>query len=162
MNKLILIAIILTITCGNIFKNYDANCNYLGYLKRAADANSVEIANEELSKALSYLEENNITKGSTAILFKSPAEDVGFWYKNLKASQKELSSLAPDSSSLEKSNVLMKLRETILDSGEKGQVLTAPSGIEYFPNNGLWLLANFVLVFSILGLIFLLHKWSME
>ena len=36
-----------------------------GYLKRAADANTIILANEEFSKAISYLESNNLTSGYT-------------------------------------------------------------------------------------------------
>lgn len=120
---------------------YDANLNYIGNLNRAANANTVELATKELEKSVSYLEQNGITKGNTGVIFKTPQKDVGFWFDNLKASLNELKSVSPEASQLEKSNVLMKLRETLLDNGENGSKLAAPSGIIYFPNNGLWLIA---------------------
>lgn len=88
--------------------------NVKGYLKRAGDANTIELANVELTKALDYLEANNLTSGYTSILWKTPDEDIDFWYRNLKASQRELQTLNSESP-LERTNVLMKLRETLLD-----------------------------------------------
>ena len=121
----------LRISKGIVFKQ-----NVSGYLKRAADANTIELANEELTKALNYLEANNLTTGYTSMIYKTPDEDIDFWYRNLKASQNELQNLKSDSA-LEKTNVLIKLRETLLDSGEKSRV-TVPDGISVYPNNKLW------------------------
>lgn len=105
-----------------------------GHLKRAADANSIELALSELNTSINYIEKNNLTKGYTSIIVKMPDEDLGFWYANLKASQSELEKTI-NSSSLEKTNVLLKLRETLLDEGEKGSNTTYPEGISIFPNN---------------------------
>lgn len=72
-------------------KSVQFNQNCGGYLKRAADANTVETAKEELSKAISYIEANNLTQGYTSVMWQTPNEDLGFWYKNLKSSETELS-----------------------------------------------------------------------
>ena len=106
-----------------------------GYLKRAADANTVELAEQNLAVAVKFLEENNITSGYTSILWRTPDEDVGFWHKNLTSALQELRSVKPEASQLEKTNVLMKLRETLLDQGESGTKITVPSGISIFPDN---------------------------
>lgn len=140
-NIILCIILILTSFCwagGRIVKNivYTQNCG--GYLKRAADANTIEMANTELSRAIEYLEKNNLTTGYTSVLYKTPNEDVGFWYNNLKASQEELLKIKPNTSMLEKTNVLMKLRETLLDNGEKGTTITQPGGISVYPNNTAW------------------------
>ena len=110
--------------------------NVSGILKRAADANTIELANGELTKAINYLKANNLTKGHTSILYETPDEDIGFWYKNLKASQQELENLN-STSALERTNVLMKLRETLLDTGKKTKV-TIPRGLAVYPNNLFW------------------------
>jgi hypothetical protein len=110
--------------------------NVTGYLKHAADANTVPLALQELTKVIDYLEANNLTEGYTSIFYRTPSDDIGFWYQNLKASQIELQNLKP-TSALERTNVLMKLRETLTDSGRKSQV-TYPKGIDVFPNNKLW------------------------
>lgn len=44
-----------------IVKSVQFELNCTQYLKRAADANTVELAKEELSKAISYAEQNNLT-----------------------------------------------------------------------------------------------------
>ena len=114
MNKLI--GIILMLLASVIFgfrisKNIEFKQNVSGYLKRAADANTIALANQELTKVIDYLEANNITEGYTSIFYETPNEDISFWYQNLKASQLELTNLQSESA-LEKTNVLMKLRET--------------------------------------------------
>jgi len=121
----------LRISNGITFKQ-----NVSGLLKRAADANTIELANEELTKVIDYLEANNMTSGYTSVLWETPDEDIDFWYRNLKASQKELQNLNSESA-LEKTNVLIKLRETLVDGGEKTKV-TVPDGLAVYPNNLLW------------------------
>jgi len=117
---------------------YDIECG--GHLKRAADANTVEIAHKELATVLVYLELNRMVEGYTSVLWKTPDEDVAFWYNNLKSAQTELEKVDDETTQLERTNVLMKLRETILDQGAEGQSVTEPSGISVFPNNGVWML----------------------
>jgi len=43
-----------------ISKNIEFKQNVSGYLKRAADANTIALANQELTKVIDYLEANNI------------------------------------------------------------------------------------------------------
>jgi hypothetical protein len=136
---------------------FDRNCE--GYLKRAADANTVEIATLQLEKAVNYAEAHGLTTGYTSIIYQTPDEDIGFWYANLRASQKELAQVTPQTSQFEKSNLLMKLRETLVDSGQSGVSVTVPSGISLYPFNGLsatfgW--ASF-LIAAVFGLWFLIE-----
>src|SRR4051812_15713665 len=58
--------------------------NVEGHIKRAADANSPEMALDELVTATKYLEANGLTKGNTGIIYQTPQTDVAFWYMNLK------------------------------------------------------------------------------
>lgn len=120
--------------------------NVTNRLKRAADANTVEIAIEELDSVVSFLEENDIKNGYTSVLYQTPDEDIGFWYKNLKTSLTELKGLPADSSTLEKSNALMKLRETLLDSGKDSDTVTEPDGISRYPHNTAWACGNWILI----------------
>lgn len=110
--------------------------NCTEYIERAADANTVESASKELGVAIKYLEENNITKGYTSVMFDSPKDDVGFWYNNLKSCEKDLIDISNDTTStmLEKSNVLLRLRETLLD----GKGVSVPQGVSRYPNNTIW------------------------
>ena len=139
MVSVVLFAIILiVIVAFQIVLGIQFNQNCEGYLKRAADANTISMAEKELEIALEYIEKNKLTKGYTSVLYNTPDEDVGFWYNNLKESMKELQQITPEATQLEQSNVLMKLRETLLDSTDSGTSVTCPSGISLFPHNDTW------------------------
>ena len=104
---------------------------------------------------LDNLEANNLTSGYTSVMWETPDEDIGFWYQNLKASQQELQKLNSDSA-LERTNVLMKLRETLLDDGEKTKV-TIPKGLSVYPYNLRWGLLSLSAFIAIsMGLILLI------
>jgi len=111
---------------------FDPNCG--GNTKRAADANTIPLAQQELQTALNYMEKERLTSGYTSIIYITPDEDIGFWHTNLKASLEELKAVSPNASQLEKSNVLLKLRQTLLDQG-KGESITVPPGISVYPSN---------------------------
>ena len=110
------------------------NQNCTGYLKQAADANTIELAIDRLDKAIEYAESKNWTDGYTSVLWKTEDENIGFWYKNLKASRVELEK-ALFSTQMEQTNVLMKLRETLTDNSENGTYITYPDGLWKYPNN---------------------------
>ena len=135
-------------SCGmELYKSILFDRGAEGHLKRAADANTIHLAKQELQTTLEYLEKNNLTNGYTSILYQTPDEDVGFWYTNLKSSLSELKSLSDNVPPLERSNMLMKLRETILDEGKNTSV-TIPSGIHLFPNNiayAIWVFISIII-----------------
>ncbi len=118
-----------------IVKYVQFNLNCTQNLKRAADANTVERAKEELGKAIFYAEKNNLTEGVVSIFLHQPKNDVGYWYQNMIESYDELENLPEDATSLEKTNVLMKLRETLTDETESGVSVTIPNGISIYPRN---------------------------
>jgi len=119
-----------------------------GRLKRAADANTVQLAKQELEVAVNWLQQKEYTSGYTSIIYKTPDEDIGFWYNNLLASLEELEEIVPESTKLEKSNILMKLRETLMDESE----LTVPSGMIFFPHNRKFaILLTLIIVFGAAG-----------
>lgn len=156
--KIMVFAIIATIVFGawstvRIVKSVQFNINCTQYIKRAADANTVELAKEELAKAISYAEENNLTEGVVSIFFHQPSNDIGYWYKNMTEAYTELEKLPEDVSSLEKTNVLMKLRETLTDENNSGVVVTFPDGISIYPSNVLYFW------WGILSIIFSLSLW---
>ena len=128
---------------------FNQNCG--GYLKRAADANTVELAKKQLEIALMYIEQKQLTSGYTSIIYRTPSEEVGFWYENLKSSLNELSTLKPDATPLEKSNMLIKLRETLLDEGQSTTV-TIPAGISVYPyNTAMAILGGILLIAAVVG-----------
>ena len=138
------------------YVRFDINCG--GHLKRAADANTIGLAQEELQSALEYMEESGLTDGSTHVLWKTPATDIGFLYQNLSDANAELLYLPESTSSLERTNVLMKLRETILDEGQHVSV-TLPEGISVYPSQRMyfwsaWILFPLTCVFWLAGFVF--------
>ena len=158
--RLILGLIVVSVLGVRIAKSIQFKQNCSGYLKRASDANTVESAKQELEKSIKYLEAHNLTNGYTSVFFQTPDEDIEFWYNNLKSSYKELSKVTNKTSSLEKTNMLMKLRETILDNGKEGDSLTIPDGISVYPNNLLWGILTTVSLIALIGIIlsFLSYK----
>lgn len=121
-----------------IVKSIQFNQNCEGYLKQAADANTVELALDRMNKAIDYIEANDLTHGYTSVIYRTEDENVEYWYTNLKACQKELQEGINSDSQLERSNILMKTRETLTDIGEDGTVMTIPKGISRYPNNTLF------------------------
>lgn len=104
---------------------FSANCG--DYLELAADSNNIDLAEKHLSTAISYLESHGLTHGYTKIFIYKPTNDIGLWYENLKTAQTQLQEMqASEYTELEQSNMLMKLRETILDNDG---MLTHPVGI---------------------------------
>jgi len=105
------------------------------HLKRAADANTLKLAQDELKQALQVIELRNLKEGNTSILIPAPSNDLDFWYKNLKASLGELDLALANTkmSQLEQSNVLMKLRETLLDDGGESLSVTCPAYVSMHP-----------------------------
>ena len=132
---------------------FDMNCTQ--YIKRAADANTVELAKEELAKAISYAEENNLTEGVVSIFLHQPKNDVGYWYKNLTEAYAELENLSEDATSLEKKNLLMKMRESLTDEKQSGVSVTMPDGISIYPKN------IFYFWWGLLSFICCLGSWIM-
>ena len=161
---LVILAIILfimpcTTWAYSIVKSIQFTANCGDYLKMAADANSIEIAEERLSTAITYLENNNLTSGYTKIFVYYPSNDIGMWYENLKSAQTQLQELQKtDYTELEQSNMLMKLRETILD---EGGLLTHPTGISMAANYALmfWLNVTLWLPCWIFGVVLI---WAAE
>ena len=149
---LMLVGAFVPVVCLIMSIQFDQNCG--GYLKQAADANTVELAKQRIDIAVKYMEDNHLTDGYTSVLWRTEGDNVGYWYNNVKACQKELTE-CQDGSQLEKSNVLMKVRESLTDDGEKGTELTLPKGISRYPNN-----AIFGVLFWISALIFCCGFWK--
>lgn len=53
---------------------FDINCG--DRMKRVADANTIELAREEMAVVIGYLEANDLTHGSTHILWAMPKYDI--------------------------------------------------------------------------------------
>ena len=96
---------------------------------------------DRLNIAIDYIEKNDLTSGYTSAVWKTEDENIGFWYDNLKACQHELQE-GLNGTSLEKTNLLLKIRESLVDNHNGDVSLTMPSGISRYPNNLLWGIYN--------------------
>lgn len=117
-----------------------------GYLKNAADASTPDLAIQRLDKAIEYVEKNNLTSGYTSIVYETEDENIEFWYNNMIACRDELVN-CKNSTQLEQTNVLIKVRESLIDEGSSGQFngytdVTLPEGISRYPHNLLFLILN--------------------
>jgi len=118
------------------YMGFNYNINAGGHLTRAASANNVTLAREELETALIYI--NKLPDGYTSILINTPDEDVTFWKRNLNEAHAELLEFEANIdmyTATDKSNQLMKLRETLTSQSEKGTVTNQPAGISRYPYN---------------------------
>lgn len=138
---------------GIAYVNFERLCE--GFLKNAADANSIEDAEKRLAIAVQYIREHKLDSGFTSVLWRTPDADMGFWAGNLTNALEELRALSgAESSVLEQSNMLMKLKETLLDDTSSGVSVTAPEGISIFPHNaGLCWLSIISVVIMTVGFI---------
>lgn len=125
-------------------KNIVLEQNLTGKLKQAADANSVPLAKEKLEECIEWLDDNNLTKGSTHVFIKTPDCDLGFFYDNLVSARNDLEDFSnqpegdPKTRYLAESNQLMKLRETLLDEDENGTHVTCPPHLATYPSQVFW------------------------
>lgn len=161
MKKVLFLLIGLTLIIGPtvcIVKSIKFMQQCSGYLKQAADANTAELALSRINIAIEYVEDHELTSGYTSAIWRTEDENIGFWYENLKACQEELTRCL-DGTQLEKSNVLMKVRESLTDDGEKGTKLTIPKGISRYPYNLLFGIWNLI---SILALLFLIGDFLVK
>ena len=152
------IVFILVVGIATVVNKIQFNQECGGYLKQAADANTVELAIDRLDKAIAYAESNGMTTGYTSILYKTENDNVGFWYENLKACRNQLEAVK-SKGHFEQTNELMKLRESLTDNGENGTELTYPNGLSRYPNNMLWGIAWTIGIFLIYVLSFKFSKF---
>jgi len=124
------------------------NQQYTGHLKRAADANSLTLAEKELEIAVNYLKSRNLhtedgrnqgrIDDHTSIVYSTPDEQISFHYDNVSSALEDVRAViakGEKATHLERSNVLMKLRETLVDNGEAGVKVTFPQGLDVYPYN---------------------------
>jgi hypothetical protein len=144
------VALLLPAILFSIF--FDIGCGDI--MVRAGNANTVETAIVEMSAVVQYLESENLTKGYTSVFYNTPDEDIAYFYENMKSSLAELKNIKQDATSLEKSNMLMKLRETLIVITGKGSALDIPEGISRYPYNFATMLSFCLgVIFCSLGLL---------
>ena len=109
---LMLVGTFVPVVCWIMSIQFDQNCG--GYLKQAADANTVELAKQRIDIAVKYMENNHLTDGYTSVLWRTEGDNVGYWYSNVKACQEELAE-CQNGSQLEKLSKQCSLRGAVLD-----------------------------------------------
>jgi hypothetical protein len=129
--------------------SFDVGCG--NYLKRAADAPSIEMASAAMDTAIAYCRRNELTHGNGAIFFKKPEHDIGYWFNQLVSADEELDQALQEGGELIESNALMKLREVLLDASASGDSLTLPANISIAPNQLMWHAMFWVSGFLCLG-----------
>ena len=147
---IILLCLVCPACCAVKSVQFDQQC--AGYIKQAADANTVELALERLNIAIEYVEEHDLTEGYTSVMWRTEDENIGFWYENLKACQHELQE-GINGTPLEKTNLLLKIRESLVDNHGGGITLTIPDGISRYPNNLLYGLLGWLSFLGIIGIV---------
>jgi len=141
---------------GVSYWSFENGC--AGYLHRAASANTIQLAQENLDSAIKYLEDNNLTTGQVSIIMKQPKNNITYWYSNLKAAQQELQNMDTNATQLEVSNQLIKLKETLENANDS---LICPDGIEVYPNNvGLFWMSIISALFAIIGWCWAASAWG--
>jgi hypothetical protein len=113
--------------------SFDHNCGR--YLKNAANAKTVDVAKAQLKVALAYMEKNHLTEGYTSILYETSDDNVGYWYDNINSRLGELKNLPSEATPLEKFNMLMELRNTLLSDTSSSSSIIVPEGISVYPDN---------------------------
>lgn len=121
---------------------FDVGCG--NYLKRAADAPTIDMATTALNIAIAYAEENYLINGNSGIIFIKPENDIGYWYGQLVSARNLLIAAEKENSSMSESNVLIKLRETIQDQTKEGTKLTLPIRISIYPNHIAWTIGTII------------------
>lgn len=146
LGSIVGIFVVAAIVIGGWVASYSFDTDVGDHLKRAADAPNLEMAAEAMDIAIANAADRNLTSGNSAVFFKKPRHDVGYWYRQLVEARSELDVAIEEGTVLAESNGLMKLREVLMDGGEYGDQLTLPVNIEYSPNIYFWGLGRWLIV----------------
>ena len=114
-NRFLALAIIFTIfslmyIIVRIDKGIQFNTSCNSYITAAVEAESPQLAKENLAKALTYLESNKLTSGNSSIL-RGHRDDISRWYQTISNSYTKLNTTPLEK--LEKSNYLIQMRKDI-------------------------------------------------
>jgi len=118
-----------------IVRSIQFNINCSAYMQRASEANTIELARENLRRAITCAEDWNLTEGTVSVFIENPVNDIFFWYNNMVEVYQVLEELPEDVTPLEQSNVLIKLRESLRGNRDGTTSLVYPQGISVYPQN---------------------------
>jgi hypothetical protein len=144
-------------------RSYHFRVEVEDYLKLAADAPTVERADEFLQTAIAGIERRGLASGNTALFFRTPRGDLAVWYGQVVGARETTSSIVsrvPAASQLERDNALMKVREVLLDEGERGTTVTVPECAIFFPVLWAFVLGWVVVVLlGVCAFVLSLNEW---
>lgn len=141
--------VVAALLIGGWVVNYSFDTDVGDHLKRAADAPNLEMAAEAMDIAIANAADRKLTGGNSAMFFKKPQHDVGYWFDQLVAARAGLDVAIEEGTVLAESNGLMKLREVLMDGGQYGDQLTLPTKIQYAPNVYFWGLGRWMIVVGV-------------
>ena len=118
-----------TLSIAGWVKDYRFSVSVGQQLKRALDAPTADLAILALDTAIAECKRTKRDTGNSGIFLKTPENDVGYWFTRLTEARASLSAVTPNT--VEESNALMKLRETLSDSTSSGGTsLNLPANME--------------------------------
>jgi len=127
---------IWTASCKRSIK-LEQNCT--GHIGLACHSYNINFAKFELGTAIKYLEMKNMTQGYTSAFWKTPDEDVSFWYRNLKGAYNMLDSTSKCNPTITETNIiLLRLRQTLSHSRDGSESVIYPNGLSTYPDNKFW------------------------
>lgn len=132
-------------------------------LRRAATAQTAEVALSSLDQALRGLEADGLTHGNTAFFRARRETDIGLWYQGLRSARTELQTALASSPASEASQqlALRRFHDRLAYGGPEGTVLIMPESIACHPWNRALLGILFALVlFVFLGIWNMQRRWS--
>lgn len=148
MKKLLLVsaiwfsvwAIVISIVGGVKSVRFTNGCT--AYLRLAANSPTIERADMFLSKALEYIDKNDLNIGNSSLLIERPTNDLEIWSKQLRITHNVLSKLIddPNTDQLTKDNALMKIREVIMNDTAQGDEINLPDLIAFVPWQAIFVL----------------------
>lgn len=145
LNTILIIVFIISIIAFIVtlsVKEYDFKFGCQAYIDRAIVASDLDVAQAELGKAIDYMEQHSLTEGIVSIILKNPKNDIGYWYNTIKDTHRQIMEFPRDATQLEKSNFMMRVRESI-------EGLSTPSWIFLYPHNTLWLVWGIISFFGV-------------
>ena len=133
------------------------NKNCIKYIKDTATTTDVIQAENNLSKAIEYLETNNLTKGNTGCFTKVSDDDINDWYQTLKYYQSEFQEIIKnDIESYKGAYMILNFQKEMLTS--EGEVFY-PEHLEIYPYQLIW---TIILIIGIVIFVISYMSWMKE
>lgn len=113
---------------------------FVNHVKRGIDSLNLDIAKKELDKAIKYLNDNNLTNGSTSIFSGDSENDLESYYNWIKEVYKYIKYFPSNASKVERLKYFKELEN--IES-----TINIPKGMAMYPYNKLffiWIMLSFI------------------